>query len=158
MDRFPDRKTVEGLRQEYPAGCRIVVDGMDDPMAPAPGTQGTVRFVDDAGSLVPSWDTGGSLSVLFGIDRCHKIRTEEEALATLNHYGRIQKAENARCPRCGRQMEGPTSRQALSTWAEIMICPLCGMLESIERMKPEKRKPLMEWAAITGPQEGEGPW
>lgn len=47
----PDRKTVERLRAEYPVGCRIVLDEMDDKQAPKIGTQGTCMGVDDAGSI-----------------------------------------------------------------------------------------------------------
>ena len=28
---FPSRETVDRLRREYPVGCRIVLDEMDDP-------------------------------------------------------------------------------------------------------------------------------
>ena len=152
------KKSVEDLRKEYPVGCRIVLDQMDDAMAPSPGTQGTVLAVDDTGSVIPAWDTGGRLSILNGVDRCHRIRTEEEARVTLDWYGKHQKKDNARCPRCGCMMDGPTARQALSTWADIGVCTDCGIAEAFERMKPEIRKPLMHWAAVKGPQEGEGLW
>ena len=49
--KFPDRETVAQLRREFPVGCRIVLDEMDDPYVKIPaGTQGTCRGVDDAGS------------------------------------------------------------------------------------------------------------
>ena len=44
------RETVERLRKEYPVGCRVELVRMDDPQAPAIGTKGTVRGVDDIGS------------------------------------------------------------------------------------------------------------
>lgn len=28
--RFPDRKTVEYLRTQFPVGCRVVLDRMED--------------------------------------------------------------------------------------------------------------------------------
>lgn len=37
--RFPDRKTVETLRTQFPVGCRVVLDRMEDAQAPALGTQ-----------------------------------------------------------------------------------------------------------------------
>ena len=39
--RFPHRETVERLRREYPAGCRVELLRMDDPQAPPIGTKGT---------------------------------------------------------------------------------------------------------------------
>lgn len=56
------------LKEEYPKGTRVVLLEMDDPKAPPVGTLGTVRGVDDTGSLLMSWDSGGSLNVLYGID------------------------------------------------------------------------------------------
>ena len=49
---FPDRKTVELLRKEYPAGTRVILEEMDDVQAPPVGTMGTVIGVDDAGDLL----------------------------------------------------------------------------------------------------------
>ena len=46
---FADQKTVKKLRKEFPVGCRIVLDEMDDRQAPPIGTQGTCNGVDDAG-------------------------------------------------------------------------------------------------------------
>ena len=52
---FPDRETVARLRREFPVGCRIVLDEMEDPYVKIPaGTQGTCRGVDDAGSIMVS--------------------------------------------------------------------------------------------------------
>ena len=67
------RETVERLRREYPAGCRVELIRMDDPQAPPAGTKGTVRGVDDIGSIMVSWDTGSSLSVVYGEDLCRRI-------------------------------------------------------------------------------------
>ena len=71
--RFPRRETVERIRQEYPVGCRVELLRMDDPQAPPIGTRGTVRGVDDTGSIMVAWDSGGSLNVLFGVDECRKV-------------------------------------------------------------------------------------
>lgn len=46
---------------------------MNDPQAPPIGTCGTVHGVDDAGSLLVLWDTGGTLNVLFGIDEVIRV-------------------------------------------------------------------------------------
>ena len=71
--RFPRKETVERLRQEYPAGCRVELLHMDDPQAPPIGTLGTVKGVDDSGSIMVAWDTGGSLHVLYGVDECRRV-------------------------------------------------------------------------------------
>ena len=57
------RETVERLRQEYPVGCRVELVRMDDVQAPPVGTRGTVRGVDDIGSIMVAWDNGCGLSV-----------------------------------------------------------------------------------------------
>ena len=45
---FPNRETVRRLREQYPAGCRIVHDSMDDPWTRIPeGMQGVCQGVDD---------------------------------------------------------------------------------------------------------------
>ena len=156
--KAPDRKTVVEIRKEYPVGSRIVLDRMDDAQAPEPGTQGTVMAVDDFGSICPAWDSGGSLNIIYGTDSCHKVRTEEEAKVTLGWYGKHQPSQNARCPRCGAVMEGQAKAQALSRWAPIMVCSMCGTFEALEAAGLMGKIPLMQWAAITGPQEGGGAW
>lgn len=70
---FPDRKTVERLREEYPAGTRIKLVSMDDVQAPPAGTAGTVEGVDDAGHILMAWDGGGGLSLIPGADDFQKI-------------------------------------------------------------------------------------
>ena len=64
--RFPDRRTVEQIKLEYPPGCRIVLDAMDDAQAPEPGTQWTVLAVDDRSGRrrrrKPPWTGTGSTS------------------------------------------------------------------------------------------------
>ena len=156
---FPDRETVERLRWEYPVGCRIVLDEMDDPYTKIPvWTQATCEGVDDAGNILCAWDCGSSLSIAYGADRCHRIATEAEAKVTLDWYGKHQPKENARCPRCGSRMVGATSRHALSRRANIMICDEDGMREALEDAGVLERLPLMQWVSITSPQHGEGPW
>ena len=70
---FPDSRTVERIRREYPAGTRVELLEMDDRQAPPIGTHGTVQGVDDTGSIMVRWDNGSGLSVVYGADRCRKI-------------------------------------------------------------------------------------
>ena len=67
------RETVELLRQEYPVGCRVELLQMEDVQAPPIGTKGTVRGVDDIGSIMVAWDNGSGLSVAYGADICRKV-------------------------------------------------------------------------------------
>ena len=73
---FIKRETVERLRKQYPAGTRVELICMEDEQAPPIGTRGTVVGVDDMGSIMVAWDSGGSLSVLYGEDLCRKIENK----------------------------------------------------------------------------------
>jgi hypothetical protein len=70
---FHSRETVERIRKQYPADCRVELLKMDDPQAPPIGTKGTVRYVDDLGSVGVAWDNGSSLQVVYSEDLCRKI-------------------------------------------------------------------------------------
>ncbi len=67
---------LASLRERFPQGARVELLRMDDPQAPPIGTKGTVRGVDDSGSIMVAWDSGGSLNVLFGVDECRVIGKE----------------------------------------------------------------------------------
>ena len=41
-------------------GARVRLISMDDVQAPPAGTEGTVQYVDDAGTIHVQWDTGDS--------------------------------------------------------------------------------------------------
>lgn len=71
--RFLSKETVERIRKEYPVGSRVELVRMDDPQAPPVGTKGTVRGVDDIGSIMVVWDNGCGLSVAYGEDICRKL-------------------------------------------------------------------------------------
>lgn len=74
MMRFPSKEIIERLRREFPVGTRVELVKMDDIQAPPIGTLGTVRGVDDIGSIMVAWDNGSGLSVAYGEDSCRKIR------------------------------------------------------------------------------------
>ena len=71
--RYPSKAVVEVLRRQYLVGTRVELVRMDDPQAPSIGTKGTVLGVDDIGSIMVAWDSGGSLNVVYGEDICRKI-------------------------------------------------------------------------------------
>lgn len=77
-NNFPSRETVERIRTQYPVGCRVELVRMDDPQAPPVGTKGTVRYVDDIGSLGVAWDNGSSLQVVYGEDLCRKLEGADD--------------------------------------------------------------------------------
>ena len=70
--RFPSKETVERIRKEYPVGTLVELVRMDDPQAPPVGTKGTVRGVDDIGSIMVAWDNGSGLSLAYGEDICQR--------------------------------------------------------------------------------------
>ena len=67
------REELNALREQYPKGTRVELVQMDDPQAPPIGTQGTVRGVDDMGSIMVRWDNGSGLSVAYGEDVCRRV-------------------------------------------------------------------------------------
>jgi hypothetical protein len=46
---------------------------MEDMQAPPAGCMGTVRMVDDIGTIHVSWDNGSSLGVVYGEDEIERI-------------------------------------------------------------------------------------
>lgn len=64
-----------GLRhsRERMEGTRVRLISMDDRQAPPRGTEGTVQFVDDAGTIHVQWDTGSSLGLIPGADEWEVI-------------------------------------------------------------------------------------
>ena len=66
---------LEELRKQYPVGSRVELTKMEDVQAPPIGTKGTVLGVDDIGSILVAWDTGSSLNVVYGVDRCKRLNT-----------------------------------------------------------------------------------
>lgn len=71
---FPSRETMEKIRKLYPAGTRVELIRMDAPYTRLkPGDKGTVRIVDDAGTVFVRWDCGSGLGVVYGADRVRKL-------------------------------------------------------------------------------------
>ena len=67
------RRRIESLRESFPAGTRVELIRMEDPQAPPIGTLGTVKAVDDIGTIHVAWDNGSSLGVVLGVDDCRKV-------------------------------------------------------------------------------------
>ena len=75
---FPDSKTVERLKAQYPVGTQIVVDFMYDPRPIPPGTKGVVRIVDDAGTIHCDFENGRRLGLIPGEDAFHIEPTQKQ--------------------------------------------------------------------------------
>ena len=72
MMRLPDRRAVEALKAEFPDGCSVVLDEMDDVQAPPPGTKGIVTHIDSMGTIHIRWENGSGLGAVPGVDRIHR--------------------------------------------------------------------------------------
>lgn len=70
---FASQKEVERLRREFPEGCRVALEKMDDFQAPPMGTLGVVKGVDDTGSILVAWANGSGLNVVYGEDKCRRV-------------------------------------------------------------------------------------
>ena len=71
---FVDQNLVQRMKATYTPGTRIVLDFMgDDPHPIAPETKGTVRIVDDIGTVHCDFDNGRQLGLVPGEDAFHAI-------------------------------------------------------------------------------------
>lgn len=74
-----DEKTLKNLREKYTKGSKVKLIQMDDPYVTIPkGTMGIVSKVDDTGTIHVSWETGSSLGIVYGVDKCELIERMEE--------------------------------------------------------------------------------
>ena len=67
--------SVKRLKEEYPVGCRVELIHMEVPYNRklTPGCRGTVRIVDDIGTIHVDWDCGSGLGIAYGEDSCRKV-------------------------------------------------------------------------------------
>ncbi|MBR1382559.1 MAG: DUF4314 domain-containing protein [Ruminococcus sp.] len=78
MDRELKPYQIEAIKRQYPPGTRIKLHFMvDDPRPVEPGSCGTVKFVDDIGTLHCEFDDGRMLGVIWGVDNFTVIEQEE---------------------------------------------------------------------------------
>ena len=75
---FLDEEIVNDIKEGYPEGTRIVLDYMgEDPHPIEPGTRGTVRHVDDIGTVHCDFDNGRRLGLVPGEDSFHKLKERD---------------------------------------------------------------------------------
>lgn len=73
---FPKKEIVDKVKAQFPSGSRVRLVRMDDPYRKIPvGTKGTVKSVDDTGTIHVAWDTGNHLGIVYGEDSCEKLHT-----------------------------------------------------------------------------------
>ena len=76
---YTDKNLVQRTKDTYKPGTRIQLDCMgDDPRPIAPGTKGTVKLVDDIGTVHCIFDNGRCLGLIPGEDVFHAIPQETE--------------------------------------------------------------------------------
>ena len=68
-----DSEEVAMLREKYPEGSSIVVYSMNDPRPVPPGTRGTVRIVDDMGTIHCNFENGRRLGLIPGVDEFARV-------------------------------------------------------------------------------------
>ena len=75
---FISKDCLLDLRVRFPVGTRVELISMDDPYNRklVPGCKGTVRVVDDAGTIHVDWDCGSRLGLIYGVDSCRVISDE----------------------------------------------------------------------------------
>lgn len=66
-------ETLNSLKERFPEGARVRLTEMADKFAPPIGTLGTVRAVDDIGTIHVKWDNGSTLGVAYGKDHCERV-------------------------------------------------------------------------------------
>lgn len=119
------KENLERLREQYPAGARVELIHMDDPYNTklVAGCKGTVRCVDDAGTIHIRWDCGSSLGVVYGEDSCRVIDDYdfEEICPHCDYVNRIKwdgESKTTVCQDCGKVI-------ALCNNCEDMQCGNC---------------------------------
>lgn len=81
MNRFEaERRFAQRMKDSYPPGTRIILLQMgDDPRPIDDNTRGTVKAVDDIGTLHCDFDNGRSLGIVPSEDSFRKLTDEELA-------------------------------------------------------------------------------
>lgn len=71
----PSAEAVAWLKKKFPAGTRVKLISMDDPYSTLRcGDTGTVRVVDDMGTIHVNWDCGTRLGLVYPDDSFEVIK------------------------------------------------------------------------------------
>lgn len=73
-DKNISESALRRLKETYPAGTRVEIVYMDNPYTKlTPGLKGTVKVIDDMGTIFVAWDNGSGLGVAYGVDSIRKV-------------------------------------------------------------------------------------
>lgn len=64
---------IKMVKATYLLGMRVKLIKMNDSQAPPIGCEGTVRGVDDIGSIIVEWDNGSRLNVVLDEDEIEVV-------------------------------------------------------------------------------------
>jgi hypothetical protein len=69
MNEFISKAALEARRIRFKPGTRVELVSMNDPYTTLkPGNRGTVKHVDDIGTVFMRWDSGSGLGAAYGAD------------------------------------------------------------------------------------------
>ena len=67
--RFLSTNEYQKLKKKFPVNARVRCLQMNDPYHPVPaGTEGTVNYVGNTGTVFVNWDNGSTLGLVIGED------------------------------------------------------------------------------------------
>lgn len=73
---------IKYLKEKYQKRQRVECIDMQDAQAVPSGTQGTIQFVDDMGTIHVAWDNGQSLGLIDGEDSFKIVQQELKSYET----------------------------------------------------------------------------
>lgn len=73
---------IKYLKEKYQKGQRVECIDMQDAQAVPSGTQGTIKFIDDMGTIHVAWDNGQSLGLIDGEDSFKIVQQELKSYET----------------------------------------------------------------------------
>lgn len=122
MNRFDaERRFAQRMKDNYPPGTRIMLISMgDDPRPVDDNTRGTVKTVDDIGTLHCAFDNGRSLGIVPGEDSFRRLTDEELAEERMANLPHINGELTALCTDAGRSFMGYSTATRWNGWE----CPL----------------------------------